>query len=109
MRRGDSSALFVNGGSSFVPKAYLIKRTATFPPNQTETLSSYNQSVYGNRETEGRPFAWHAGHARSQDIDAGPFAWVCHRATDSAIVRRSAARRRRLSLPGSPEIGRSSC
>jgi hypothetical protein len=43
---------------------------------------SYKQSVYGNRETEGRPVAWHAGHARSQNIDARPFAWVCDRATD---------------------------
>src|ERR1700693_2447976 len=95
------SHMAANGGSSFVPQAYLIKRTVHFRLTKPETPSSYNQTVYGKRETEGRPFAGHAGHARSQDIDAGPFAWVCDRATDSAIVRRSAARRRRLSLPGS--------
>src|SRR5580704_3420966 len=78
------------------------KKKYDFLPNQSGNLSFYNQTVYGSRETEGRPFAGHAGHARSQDIDAGPFAWVCDRATDSAIVRRSAARRGRLSLPGSP-------
>jgi len=32
-------------------------------------------------------------------IDAGPFPWACDRATDSAIVRRSVARRGRISLP----------
>jgi hypothetical protein len=30
MRRGDNPAMVVNGGSSFVPKVYLIKKRAVF-------------------------------------------------------------------------------
>jgi hypothetical protein len=37
-----------------------LGRSQHFRLTKLETLSSYNQSVYGKRETEGRPLAWHA-------------------------------------------------
>src|SRR5215475_2104120 len=78
-----------------------MERTGHFHLTELKTRSSYNQIIYGNGESEGRPLAWHVRHARSQDIDVGRIARLCDRTTDSAIVRRSAARRRGLSLPGS--------
>src|SRR5579863_10081831 len=101
MTRNGVRHCFLNFGFS---KLWLL-RNVRFRPNQTEALSSYNQSIYGTRKTESRPFARHAGHARSQDSDARAFAWVCDRATDPAIVGRSATRRRRLALPGAAAAG----
>jgi hypothetical protein len=45
--------------------ACLLQRNVHSHLTELKTPPSYNQSIYGNRETEGRPFAGHAGHARS--------------------------------------------